>query len=233
MGPRRLGRGEEQAQPDPEQRAERRVDEDHRRPLGPVAPWRDLPDVGVDDREIGADRHAGNHAGEHEVGVVRRQRVPQRADPGEQHRHQQHVAAADLVREGAEEERARHVAGQVERDGDADCVECGLRSTARLEREAALDERHVDVEHVVEGEKEAEADDPDEQERHRPHVEAVEPGQHPLGRVAVGSRAPAGGSQSPSADVDYAGGARACLCHVASSLPLCEGKLDLSVAFAL
>jgi hypothetical protein len=60
---------------------------------------------------------------------------------------------------GAEQDRAGDVADEVERARHPDRVQRVDGRAARLERDAALDERHVDVEHVVEGEQEPQADD--------------------------------------------------------------------------
>ena len=110
----------------------------------------------------------------------------EQAQAGEDHREQQHVAPPDAVGHRREDEGADHVAGQVEHHRDPQRGHRVGRRAAVLERHAALDERHVDVEHVVEREHETQADDPDEHERHRPHADAVEPGQDRPGGVSAG-----------------------------------------------
>jgi len=78
-----------------------------------------------------------------------------------EHREQQHVAPADAVGDRGEEERADHVTRQVEDDRHAQRGHRVGGGTAMLQRNTALDERHVDVEHVIEREQEAGTDDPD------------------------------------------------------------------------
>jgi hypothetical protein len=119
MRPRGRARGQEQAEPDAEQRPQRAHDEDHRDPPCPVAARSDLADVRVDDRQVGTDADAGDHAGQDELRVVGGERVVQRAQAGEEHREQEHVAPADAVGDRGEEERADHVTRQVEDDRHA------------------------------------------------------------------------------------------------------------------
>src|SRR4051794_17333386 len=62
----------------------------------------------------------------------------------------QHVAPAEPVGHRAEHQGADDVAGEVEQHGQLQRAERRLRRAPRLEVHAALDERHVDVEDVVE-----------------------------------------------------------------------------------
>ena len=86
-------------------------------------------------------------------------------------------AAAVAVGERAEDERADDVSGEVQDDRELQRVEGRLRRAPGLQGDATLDERHVDVEDVVEGEEEARPEDPDEEERERPDVDPVETGE--------------------------------------------------------
>jgi hypothetical protein len=99
--------------------------------------------------QVGADAEARDDARDDEVRVVGGERVVERADAGQRHRHHQHVAAAVAVGERAQDERADDVAREVQDDGELQRIEGRLGRAPGLEGDAALDERHVDVEDVV------------------------------------------------------------------------------------
>jgi hypothetical protein len=153
-----------------------------------------LAHEGVHDRQVGADAHPGDDPGDHELRVVRRQRVVERPEAGQRHRDHQHVAAADAVGDRAQHQRAHDVAGEVEHHRRLERLQRVLRRAARLEGHARLDERDVDVEDVVEGEQEAEPDHPDEEVGQRPGVDAVQPGEHVAWRRPPGGHGLVGGA---------------------------------------
>ncbi len=80
---RRDGRGQDQAQPDAEECAQRRHDEDQRGVTGTPRAWCHLVDIRVYQRQVGSDAQSGNCARDHKIGVVRGKGVVQRANTGQ------------------------------------------------------------------------------------------------------------------------------------------------------
>jgi hypothetical protein len=119
MRPRGRARGQEQAEPDAEQRPQRGHDEDHRDPPCPVAARSDLADVRVDDRQVGTDADAGDHAGQDELRVAGANALYSEPKPVRSIVNSSMLAPADAVGDRGEEERADHVTRQVEDDRHA------------------------------------------------------------------------------------------------------------------
>src|SRR5450631_3339076 len=106
--------GEDEAEPDAQDRTDSGHHEDDCRVLSPGMTRCHLVDVGVDDGQDRADADTGDDPCDVEVEVVRGKGVVQRPDTGDQHGDQEHVASSEAVRQRAEPERADDVSGQVQ-----------------------------------------------------------------------------------------------------------------------
>ena len=133
-------RREPQAEPNAEEGAECGHDENNRGELRPGAPRGHLIDVGIHDRQVGPDAQTGDGAGDIEVEVVGGEGGVERSEAGDQHGDQQHVAPADAVRNGREDQRADDVAGQIQHHRQRQRAQRRFRSAARMDLHAGLDE---------------------------------------------------------------------------------------------